>query len=109
MVDKVDQLICSNLMITTVSKDKLFRDFRKLEGRLKTKQAEKKDLQIKKIEIEKNIVETNQGKGNEAMNKIVGEKEAKIHNLKKQLKLPSESVVQTIELKIVLGRSNQGS
>ena len=36
------------------------------------------------------------------MNKIVQEKEAEIQNLKKQLKLPSESVVQTVELKTVL-------
>ena len=48
VVDKVDffkqtgELICSNLINTTVSKDKLFRYFRKLEGRLKIEQAEKK-------------------------------------------------------------------
>lgn len=77
MVDKVDffkqidELICSNLISTPVSKDKFFRDFRKLEGRLKNEQAEKKGLQIKKTELEKNIVEINQGKGTEAMNKIV--------------------------------------
>ena len=76
VVDIVDffkqtsELICSNLINTTVSKDKLFRDFRKMEGRLKTEQAEKKTLQIKKIDLEKKIVEINQGKGNEAMNKI---------------------------------------
>ena len=59
VVDKVDffkqtnELICSNLINTTVYKDKLFRDFRKLEGRLKTEQAEKKALQIKKTELGK--------------------------------------------------------
>ena len=90
---KTSELICSNLINTTVSKDKLFRDFRKLEGRLKTEQVEKKALQIKKTKLEKNIVEINQGAGNEAMNKIVQEKEAEIQNLKKQLKLPSEGVV----------------
>ena len=36
------------------------------------------------------------------MNKIVQENEAEIQNLKKQIKLPSEGVVQTMELKIVL-------
>lgn len=108
VVDKVEffkqtsELIYSNLIITTVSKYKLFRDFRKLEGRLKTEQAEKKSLQIKKTELEKNIVEINQGAGNEATNKIAQEKEAQIQNLKKQLKLPSEGVLQTMELKIVL-------
>lgn len=63
--------------------DKLFRDFKKLEGRLRTKQAEKKALQIKNTELEKNILEINQGKGNEAMNKIDQEKEVEIQNLKK--------------------------
>ena len=65
VVDKVDffkqtsELICSNLINTIVSKDKLFRDFRKMEGRLKTEQVEKKALQIKKIDLEKKIVEIN--------------------------------------------------
>ena len=54
VVDKVDffnwtnELICSNLISTTVSKDKLVRYFKKLEGKLKTEQVEKKALQIKK-------------------------------------------------------------
>ena len=45
VVDKVDffkhssDLICSNLINTTVSKDKLFRDSKKLEGKLKIDQA----------------------------------------------------------------------
>ena len=82
VVDKVyffkqtSELISSNLISTTISKDKLFRDFRKLEGRLKTEHDEKKDLQIKKIELEKKIVEINQGAGNESMNKIIQEKKA---------------------------------
>ena len=36
------------------------------------------------------------------MNKIAQEKEVEIQNLKKQLKLPSEGVVQTMELKTIL-------
>ena len=36
------------------------------------------------------------------MNNIIQEKDVEIQNLKKQLKLPSEGAVQTIELKIVL-------
>lgn len=75
---------------------------KKLEGKLKTEQAEKKSLQIKKSELDKNIIEINQGKGNKAMNKIIEEKKVEIHHLKKQLKLPTERVVQTVELKIVL-------
>lgn len=65
VVDKVDsfkqtsELICSNKINTTVAKDKLFRYFRKLEGRLKTEQAKKKTLQIKKTKLEKKIVEIN--------------------------------------------------
>ena len=108
VVDKVDffkqtsELICSNLVNTLVSKDKLFRDFKMLEGKIKTEQAEKKALQIKKANLEKKIVEINQGNALEAMNKMVEEKEAEIQNLKKQLKLPVESHVQTIELKTVL-------
>ena len=50
-------------------------------------------MQIKKSELEKSIIEINQGKGNEAMNKIVEEKEVEIQNLKKQLKLPTQSIV----------------
>lgn len=108
VVDKVDffkqtsELICSNLMSTSVSKDKLYRDFKKLEGKLKMEQAEKKDLPIKKVELEKKIIEINQGNENEAMNKIVEEKKVEIQNLKKQLKLTMESPVQIVELKAVL-------
>ena len=97
VVDKVNffkqtsELICSNLISTYVSKDKLVRDFKKLEGRIETEQAKKKALQIKKAELDKKIVEINQGNALEAMNKMVEEKEAKIQNLKKQLKHPVES------------------
>ena len=103
MVDKVyffkqtSEMICSNLINTTVSKDKLFRYFRKLEGRLNTEQAEKKALQIKKTELEKKIVEINQGEGNEAMNKIVHEKQVEIQNLRKQLNIQNiKAIVGTI-------------
>ena len=47
VVDKVDffkqtsEFICSNLISTSVSKDKLVRDFKKLEGKINTEQAEK--------------------------------------------------------------------
>ena len=52
--------------------------------------------------MEKKIIEINQGKGSEEMNKIVEEKVVEIQNLKKQLKLPSETDVQTMELKTLL-------
>ena len=89
------------MISTTISKDKLFRDFKKLEGKLRTEQEEKKSLQIKRTELENKIVEINKGVGNEAMNNIIQEKDLEIQNLTKQLKLPSEGAVQTIELKIV--------
>lgn len=108
LVDKVvffkqtSEIVCSNLISTIVSKDKLFKDFKKLEGKLKTQQAEKKALQIKKFELEKKIMEINKGAGNEAFNNIILEKDVEIQNLKKQLKFPSEGPVQTAELKTFL-------
>ena len=84
VVDKVDlfkqtsELICSNLISTYVSKDKLFRDFEKLENKLKTKQAEKKALQIKKTELEKKIMEINKDVGNDTINSLIQEKDIEI-------------------------------
>lgn len=55
VVDKVDlfkqtsEMICSNLINTSISKDKLQRDFKRLENKLKTQSAEKKALLIKKL------------------------------------------------------------
>ena len=77
LVYKVDlfkqtsELICSDLISTFVSKYKLQRDFKKLENRLKTESAEKKALLIKKIELEKNIIEIGKGKGNETLNNLI--------------------------------------
>jgi hypothetical protein len=99
---KTSELICSNLISTTVSKDKLARYFKNLEVKLKIEQVEKKALQIKKSELEKKIIEINKGKGSEAMNKIYEETKAELQNLKKQLKLPTESIVQIVELKTIL-------
>jgi hypothetical protein len=88
VVDKVDffkhtsDLICSNLINTTVSKDKLFRYFKKLESRLKAEPTKKKALQIQKTELEKKIVETNKGARNEDMNTIIQGKDVEIQNLK---------------------------
>ena len=98
-VDKVDffkqtsELIYSNLISTIVSKDKLFRDFKILEGKLKIEQDEKKTLQIKRPDLEKKILEINKGEGNEAFNNIIQEKYVEIQNLEKKLKLPSEGPV----------------
>ena len=57
IVDIVDlfkqtrELTCSELISTSVSKENLQRDYRKLESKLKTEQGEKKTLQIKKNNI----------------------------------------------------------
>ena len=45
---------------------------------MKTKQAEKKALQIIRTELEKNILEINKGSGNEAINNIIQEKDVEI-------------------------------
>lgn len=108
VVDKVDffkqtsELFFSNLISTIMSKDKLFRDFKKLESKLKTEQVEKKALQIKRSEQENKIPEINKGVGNDAINSLIQEKDIEIQDLKKQLKLPHEVPVQTIEPIIVL-------
>ena len=108
IVDKVDlfkqtsELICSALISTYVSKEKLQIDLRKLENKLRTEQAEKKALQIEKTEWEKNIVEVNKETGNNTLNSLLEEKDAEIQNLKKNLKMPHDSHVQTDKLKTVL-------
>ena len=108
MMDKVDfykqtsELISSNLISTIVSKDKLFRDFKKLENKLKIEQVEKKALQIKNSKLEKKIVEINKGVGNDSINTLIQENDVEIQNLKKQLKFPHEGHVQIVELKTIL-------
>ena len=107
IIDKVDlfkqksEVICSDLIHTSVSKDKLQRDFRKLENKLKIEQAKKKALQIKKVELEKKIMEINKEVGNIIVNTLIEEKDIEIQNLKKKLKMPHEAHVQTAKLKIV--------
>ena len=60
IVDKVDffkqtsELICLDLIATSISKDKLFRENKKLKDKVKTQNAEKRDLQIQKDQLEKN-------------------------------------------------------
>ena len=54
VIDKVDlfkqtsEIICSNLISTSISKDNLQRYFKRLENKLKTKLVEKKALLIKR-------------------------------------------------------------
>ena len=61
VVDKVylfkqaSEMICLDLISTYVSKDKLQRDFKRLENKLKTESTKKKALLIKKSKLEKKI------------------------------------------------------
>ena len=64
---QTSELICSNLVNVSISKEKLQKNFKKLESKLKTKVVEKKALQIKKTKLEKKIVETNKYSGNEVI------------------------------------------
>lgn len=105
VVDKVDffketsEFICLDLFNTYVFKDKLHRDFKKLENKLNSKSDEKKALLIKKEELEKKIIEINKSSRNETFNSLIQEKDAEIHNLKKKLKMQHDAHVQTTELK----------
>ena len=77
VVDKVElfkqtsELICSDLISTFVSKDKLQRDFKRLENKLMTESAKKKALLIKKKKLEKKIKEISKGKGKETLNNLI--------------------------------------
>ena len=99
---QTSELICSNLISALVAKDRLQKDYKKLENKLKTEAAKKKAMQIKKIELEKKVLQVTKGNADDALNKIILEKEAKIQNLKKKLKLPHDSSMETVELKVVL-------
>ena len=71
----------------------MFRDYKKLENKLKTEQAKKKALQVKKTELEKKKMEINKEDGNDTINNLIQEKDIEIQNLKKNLKLPHEGHV----------------
>ena len=76
--------------------------YKRLENKLNTEVAEKKAIQIKKNELGKEISQISKGNEDDALNRIVSEKEAYIQSLKKKLKLPHDSHVETIEWKFVL-------
>ena len=52
--------------------------------------------------MEKKIKEINKGKGKETLNSLILEKDVEIQSLKKKLKIPHDSHVETAELKVVL-------
>ena len=62
------------------------RDYKKLENKFKTEVAEKKAIQIKKIGLAKKVLEISKGNANDALNKVISEKEDEIKCLKKKLK-----------------------
>lgn len=99
---QTSELICSDLINVSVSKENIKRDFRKLESKLKTKTAEKKSLQIKKTQLEKNILECNKDPSNQEITSLMQEKDIEIQALKKKLKMPHETHVQTAKLKTTL-------
>ena len=106
--DKVDlfkqtsELIWSDLISASVAKDRMQKHYKKLENKLKTEVVEKKAMHIKNIELEKKVLQITKGNADDALNKIILEKEAEIQNLKKKLKLPHDSPVETVQIKVVL-------
>ena len=108
MVDKVDffkqtsEFICSDLIATSVSKDKLFRENKKLQDKVKTQNAEKMALQIRKDQLEKKLLEQSKQNGDNNMTLLIQGKDAEISSLKTKLKIPQEAYVQTSELKTVM-------
>ena len=75
---KTNELICSDLINVSIAKDRLQRDYKKLENKLKIEVAEKKEIQIKKTELENKVLEISKGNANDALNKVISEKEAEI-------------------------------
>ena len=99
---QTSELICSDLISAYVAKDKLQKDYKNLENKLKTETTETKAMQVKKIELQKKVLQITKGNGDNALNRIITEKEAEIQNLKKKLKLPHDASCETTKMKVVL-------
>ena len=95
-------MICFNLINVSTSREKLRKNLSKLESKLKTKVVDKKDLQIKKEKLENKVIELVKYGGNETIPSLIQEKEYEIQNIKKNLKIPHDSHVKTIELEKVI-------
>ena len=108
IVDKVDffkqtsELIYSALIGTSVSMDKCFRENKKLQDKVKTQNVEKRALQIKKDQLEKKLLEQSKQSGDNNMTLLIQDKDVEISSLKKKLKIPQETYVETSELKTVM-------
>ena len=61
---QTSEIMCSDLINASVTKDTLQRDYKKLEKKLKTEVAEKKEIQIKKTELEKKSLQVSKGNSN---------------------------------------------
>ena len=69
---------------------------------VKTQNAEKRALQIKKEQLEKKLLEERKQSGENNMTLLIQDKDVEISSLKKKLKIPQEAYVQTSELKTVM-------
>ena len=90
------------MIATSVSKEKIFRENKKLQDKVKTQNAEKRALQIKKDQLEKKLLEQSKQNGDNNMTLLIQDKDAEISSLKKKLKIPQEAYVQTSKLKTVM-------
>ena len=71
---KTSELIWSDLISASVAKDRLQRNYKKLENKLKTEVPDKKAIKIKKTKLEKNILQISKGNADDALNKVISEK-----------------------------------
>ena len=69
---------------------------------MKTQNAKKRALQIKKDRLEKKFLDQSKQVGDNNLTLLIQDKDAEISSLKKKLKIPQEAYVQTSELKIVM-------
>ena len=90
------------MIATSVSKDKLFRENKKLQDKVKSQNTEKRALQIKKDQLEKKLLEQSKQSGDNNLTLLIQDKDVEISSLKKKLKIPQEAYVQTSELKTVM-------
>ena len=90
------------MIATSISKDKLIRENKKLQDKVKTQNAEKWALQIKKYQMEKKLLDQSKQNGDNNMTLLIQDKDAEISSPKKKLRIPQEAYVQTSELEIVM-------
>lgn len=108
IVDRVDffkhagEMICFDLINVSTSKEKLQKNLSKLERKLNSKVLEKMNFQIKKEELENQVLELVNDGANDTIPSLIQEKETKIQTLNKNVKIPHDSRVQTTEWEKVI-------